>query len=337
MMRVVYRIDRPIAITAQLEIEGFTVLLGVSGAGKTTFLRAIAGLAPAAGSPYAGLPPQSRPVGYMPQGYKLFPHLAVWRNVAFAMTGARAANRDRALELLSSVGLPELADRDPRTLSGGQMQRVALARALARNPELLLLDEPTNALDPATRDHVLEELRGLVKRLGVPALVATHDPHLAAIGDSVAVLARGKIVQQGAPREVFEYPATSAVARLVGFQNIFLAEIIAHRDGVATIAVAGIKLRASAADRLPNRLGVGIRASDLMLCREDDRGGENLIAAVVDEVHAEGLATRIMLSGELPLEAALRPDAAPGHLKAGGRRRVSLPPERLRLFAWEEG
>jgi ABC-type Fe3+/spermidine/putrescine transport system ATPase subunit len=337
MMRVAYRIDRPIAIAAELDVEGFTVLLGVSGAGKTTVLRAIAGLAPAAGSPYAGLPPQSRPIGYLPQGYKLFPHLAVWRNVAFAMNGSRAAKRERSLELLSRVGLPELADRDQRTLSGGQMQRVALARALARSPELLLLDEPTNALDPATRDQVLEELRTLVNRLGVPALVATHDPHLAAIGDSVAVLAQRTIVQQGSPREVFEYPATSAVARLVGFQNIFHAEIIGNGDGVTTVGVAGIKLQIHTADRLPNPLGVGIRASDLILCTDQARRSENLISAMVDEVHAEGLATRIMLSGDLRLEAAVRPAATIGEVRAGDRIRVALPPERLRPFAWVDG
>ena len=116
MMRVDYRIASPIALNVALDIEGFTVLLGLSGAGKTTLLKAIAGLIPGAGAPYGGLPPQQRPVGYMPQGYALFPHLPVWRNVAFAMNGTRAAKYDRACDLLQRVGLGDLAERDPRTL-----------------------------------------------------------------------------------------------------------------------------------------------------------------------------------------------------------------------------
>ena len=238
MMRVDYRIASPIALNVALDIEGFTVLLGLSGAGKTTLLKAVAGLIPGAGAPYGGLPPQQRPVGYMPQGYALFPHLPVWRNVAFAMNGTRAAKYDRACDLLQRVGLGDLVERDPRTLSGGQMQRVALARALARKPELLLLDEPTNALDAATRDQVLEELRALINRLGVPALVATHDPQLAAIGDRVAVMAHGAIVEQGSPAGVFDHPATSHVARLVGFQNLWPAGSV-ERYGESAVAEVG--------------------------------------------------------------------------------------------------
>jgi ABC-type Fe3+/spermidine/putrescine transport system ATPase subunit len=335
MICVNYRIKRPIALEASLEIEGFTVLLGVSGEGKTTLLRALAGLVDASGSPYPGLPPQRRPIGYMPQGYGLFPHLTVWRNVAFGMAGG-GDKRERSLELLARVGLPEFADRDTRTLSGGQMQRVALARALARNPELLLLDEPTNALDPATRDHVLEELRALVNRLGVPALVATHDPHLAAIGDSVAVLAHRKIVQRGSPQTVFENPATVQVARLVGFQNIFRAAIIASGEAIAVADVAGLKLEVAGGNRLAGPIAIGIRSSDLILCPDGSRRDKNQLQAVVEEVRAEGLATRIMLSGELKLEATLRPSAAIARIKAGDQTRVYLPPNRLRLFAWDE-
>ena len=336
MMRVAYRLQSPITLNVELDIEGFTVMLGLSGAGKTTLLKAIAGLIPGAGTPYGGIPPQQRPVGYMPQGYALFPHLRVWRNVAFAMNGKRDAKHVRACDLLQRVGLGDLADRDPRTLSGGQMQRVALARALARKPELLLLDEPTNALDAATRDQVLEELRALINRLGVPALVATHDPQLAAIGDRVAVLADGAIVQQDAPAVVFDHPATSHVARLVGFQNLWPAASLERHGEFALVEVGGVRLRIAPPLPPPGEAGVAIRARDVTLCLYDPPvGAENLLSATIIELRREGLATRVMLNGPLGLEASIDPDRHIGKLRTGDRVVVRLPPERLRIFRWD--
>lgn len=336
MMRVDYRLADPLALTISLDIAGFTVLLGSSGAGKTTLLKAIAGLIPAVGTPWGGTPPQGRPVGYLPQGYALFPHLAVWRNVAFAISGARHVRRARACELLGHVGLGELADRDPRTLSGGQMQRVALARALAREPRLLLLDEPTNALDPATRDQVLEELRALINQLGVPALVATHDPHLAAIGDRVAILARGTIVQQDTPAMVFDRPATSHVARLVGFQNLWRAHCIAQDGEAAVVEIGGMKLRVASSRRATAEVGIAIRARDVALClSEPPPNVENRLSLAVAELRDEGLATRLILNGPLMLEVAVEPDREVSRLRLGDRIAVRLPPERLRMFPWD--
>jgi ABC-type Fe3+/spermidine/putrescine transport system ATPase subunit len=337
MMRVIYNVQRPITLNVALDIEGFTVMLGLSGAGKTTLLKAIAGLVPGTGTPYGGIPPQQRPVGYMPQGYTLFPHLRVWRNVAFAMGGTRDAKYAHACDLLQLVGLGDLAERDPRTLSGGQMQRVALARALARKPELLLLDEPTNALDAATRDQVLEELRTLINRLGVPALVATHDPHLAAIGDRVAILADGTIVQQDSPANVFDHPATSHVARLVGFQNIWPARNF-ERDGEsALVEVDGLRLRIAAPLPPQGAAGVAIRARDVTLYRYDPPADvENLLSATIVELRRGGLATRVTLNEPLALEASIDADRDVGKLQAGDRIVAWLPPERLRLFRWDD-
>lgn len=335
-MRIDYRLQRPLALDVTLEVAGFTVLLGLSGAGKTTLLKALAGLIPGVGTPYGGIPPQLRPVGYMPQGYALFPHLAVWRNVAFALRGTHAARYARARDLLARVGLAELAERDPRTLSGGQMQRVALARALARQPELLLLDEPTNALDAATRDRVLEELRALINQLGVPALVATHDPHLAAIGDRVAVLARGAIVQQDSPALVFDYPATSHVARLVGFQNLWRANHVARQGESITVAIGDMALRVVSPLALTEEVGIAIRSRDVVLYLDQPPANAgNLLAATVAEVRHEGLATRVMLNGPLALEVAIDSRSDVGKLGVGDRVVVRLPPERLRLFRWD--
>ena len=138
-MRIDYRIVRPIALSASFDVEGFTVLLGASGEGKTLLLRAIAGLLPARGEPFNGLPPQRRAVGYLPQGHALFPHLNAWQNVAFALSGPR--RRMEAMAWLARVGLAELAERWPAQLSGGQQQRVALAwvRALGEFGVVLIV------------------------------------------------------------------------------------------------------------------------------------------------------------------------------------------------------
>ncbi|HUX25378.1 MAG TPA: ABC transporter ATP-binding protein [Burkholderiales bacterium] len=226
-MRIDYRIDHPVRLQARFEVEGFTVLLGQSGEGKTTLLRAIAGLLFAEGEPFGGLPPQRRAVGYLPQGYALFPHLRAWENVAFALPRG-AQRRARATEYLARVRLADVAEHYPTALSGGQQQRVALARALARKPQLLLLDEPSSALDAATRDEVMAELISEVREFGLPVLAVSHDPHLAALADSVAVMCERRIVQQGAPAAVLSRPGSVAVARLLGHRNLFTGRVAGH-------------------------------------------------------------------------------------------------------------
>jgi len=226
-MRIAYRITAPLVLEADFEIDGFTVLLGQSGEGKTTLLRAIAGLLPAQGTPFDGLPPQDRAVGYLPQGYALFPHLRAWENVAFALPRG-PQRRAEAEQLLARVRLGDMAERYPSALSGGQQQRVALARALARKPQLLLLDEPTSALDAATRDEVMAELIAEVHEFGVPALAVSHDPHLALLADRLVVMSGRRIAQQGSTDEVMSRPASVEVARLLGHRNLFSAHVAAQ-------------------------------------------------------------------------------------------------------------
>ncbi len=233
-MHIDYRLERPLALHACFDVEGFTVLLGQSGEGKTLLLRAIAGLLPAQGEPFGGLPPQDRAVGYLPQGYALFPHLRAWENVAFSLP-RNAQRRQQAQDLLARVHLTKEADRYPSMLSGGQQQRVALARALARRPQLLLLDEPTSALDASTRDEVMAELIAEVHASGLPALAVSHDPHMAALADRVVVMSGHSIAQQGAPDRVLENPANAAVARLLGHRNVFQGKVIGHLDEAVTL------------------------------------------------------------------------------------------------------
>src|SRR5581483_10097574 len=173
-------------------------LVGPSGAGKTTVLRAIAGLVPArvrlGGEDWTSLPPEERSVGLVFQDYALFPHLSVERNVAFAGDPG---------DLLERLGIAHLRRARPGELSGGERQRVALARALARRPRVLLLDEPTAALDPHTRGAVRAQLRALLRELGLPTLLVTHDfEDAAALADRIGVLADGRLRQLGTARDL---------------------------------------------------------------------------------------------------------------------------------------
>ena len=222
-------------------------VLGPNGAGKSTLLRALAGLTPVSKGQVtlAGrtlddavsdlfVEPADRSVGFVFQDYRLFPHLSVADNVAFAPRSAGQRRHDArrtSLHWLHRLGLSELADRRPASLSGGQAQRVALARALAGSPDLLLLDEPLSALDARTRLEVQSELRRHLAEFPGPCLLVTHDPLEALVlADRLLVLEGGQAVQEGTPAQVARRPATDYVARLLGLN---LLHGLADGDRVA--------------------------------------------------------------------------------------------------------
>ena len=208
-------------------------VLGPNGAGKSTLLSAVAGLTPVSAGriTLAGqamddadagtfVEASGRPVGFVFQNYRLFPHLSVAENVAFSPRArglGRRAARSAATYWIDRLGLTDLADRKPAQLSGGQAQRVALARALAGQPALLLLDEPLSALDAGTRLDVQAELKRHLADFTGPCLIVTHDPLEALVlADRLIVLEGGRIVQEGTPAQVARQPATGYVAKLVG-------------------------------------------------------------------------------------------------------------------------
>ena len=206
-------------------------LLGPSGCGKTTLLRIIAGLERAdhgeisiAGSPVAGngtwVRPEDRNVGMVFQDWALFPHLDVADNVGYGVP--RRHRAEEVAKTLELVNLPGMHDRIPDTLSGGQQQRVALARALAPQPTVLLLDEPFSNLDSALRREVRTEVRQLLRDTGMTAVFVTHDREEALVlGDRVAVMDAGRIMQTGSPAEIYQNPATPWVAAFVGAVSMY--------------------------------------------------------------------------------------------------------------------
>jgi molybdate transport system ATP-binding protein len=203
--------------------SGVTILFGHSGSGKTTCLRAVAGIVtPDEGrislderlyfdsASGVNLPMQQRRVGFVFQDYVLFPHLTAEQNVAYGIRAgensgglSKAAKRERARELLALLGIEYAARQYPRELSGGESQRVALARALASDPAIVLLDEPLSAVDAKTRARLLAEIRATQQRTDIPFLYVTHNvAEVIEIGDHVIVLDEGRVIRQGSPREV---------------------------------------------------------------------------------------------------------------------------------------
>jgi ABC-type sulfate/molybdate transport systems ATPase subunit len=251
-----YRLTQPVALHVSFEIRGFTALLGRSGAGKSSLIKALAGLIHATGTPWAGLPPEARGIGYLPQNAGLFPHLTALENVAYALRGRDRF--DRAKALLDELGLGDFAPRPATRLSGGQAQRIALARALAHRPKLLLLDEPSSGLDAITRDATFTWLIDTLKARGVPALAATHDPGLAGFADWMVLLADQKIIREGTPHHLFADPGSVAAAELLGFENIW-------QEGQNWFAARATDFRAVASGREARIIRVRAHGSGLRL------------------------------------------------------------------------
>lgn len=287
--------QRPFTLDADFHAAaGFTILFGPSGAGKTTMLDCIAGLArPDAGRVSIGgralfdgeqgvdLPVAKRRVGYVFQSLALFPHMSVERNVQFGLADLSSSERcERAGKILEEFRIAHLTRRSAKEVSGGEGQRVALARTLVTDPDVLLLDEPLAALDSPTKAKILDDLREWNRRHGIPILYVTHSrEEVFAVGERVIVLDLGRIVAQGTPHEVMGAPVHETVANLAGFENIFDAVVEAVRPERGTMTCrlmqnpipaygsGGPVLLETPLVRggVGSTLRVGIRAGDILL------------------------------------------------------------------------
>lgn len=246
-------------VSLEADLGSQLAILGPSGCGKTTLLRIIAGLQhidsgevwlgeKRVAGPGKELPPEDRGVGLVFQDWALFPHLTVAANVAYGLPAPHrrrfgrvdAAGRQQVETMLEMVGVSELADRLPGSLSGGQQQRVALARALAPRPSVLLLDEPFSSLDTNLRADVRTEVSQLLRELSVTAIFVTHDQDEAfVLGDQVAVMREGRVVQQASPSDLYRRPVDAWLAGFVGDADLLAGQ--AH-DGYAQTVLGRIPL-----------------------------------------------------------------------------------------------
>jgi molybdate transport system ATP-binding protein len=315
---------------------GCLALAGPSGAGKSTLLRIAAGLLrPREGRVTCGddvwldtasgreVAPELRACGYVFQDYALFGHMAIWQNVAYGLRGmSRGERRRRAEDLLERFGIAHLADARPRTLSGGERQRVALARALAPQPRALLLDEPLSALDARSRASASRELAAVLRSSGVPALLVTHDfTEAAVLGDRVAVIDGGQIVQEGTAGELAAAPGSAFVADFTG-AVVLTGVARAGADDLTVVDLDGGGV-ATSTDRGSGPVALSVHPWEISLepagARAEGSAQNHLDAEVMTVTHV-GNRVRVGLAAPQPLVAEITGAAVGGlHLAPGMR------------------
>ncbi len=287
------------------------VLLGPSGCGKTTLLRILAGLdrpdegsVEVAGETLTGsnilVPPESRRIGMVFQDWALFPHMSVARNVAFGLRDAEV-EAGRVEEALEMVGLSGFGDRYPDELSGGQAQRVALARSLAPRPRVMLFDEPFSNLDSELRGKVRSEVAALLRKVGMTSVFVTHDQEEAfVLGDTVAVMREGRILQTDTPTGIYSSPVSPWVASFVGEANIVPGDA---GDGAIATAVGSLP----AANGLSGSCNAVVRPEHLLV----SSGGDGMISSV--EFYGHDSTYQVALNNATyTVRVAAAPDFRPG-------------------------
>jgi iron(III) transport system ATP-binding protein len=278
-----------------------TCLLGPSGCGKTTTLRIVAGIdrqdagevlvdGTVISDAHRHMPPEMRGIGLMFQDFALFPHLTVAENVAFGLRGDRQAKRQRVGEMLARVHMQRFIDAWPHELSGGEQQRVALARALAPRPHVMLMDEPFSGLDNRLRDGIRDETLAILKEEGAAVLLVTHEPDEAMrMADEIALMRAGRIVQSGAPYNVYNAPRDQAAAAFFSDINIIRGTV----QGALTVTPFGQFLAPGVPDG--TEVDIVIRPQHIRI--DFDRGGRGPNPTPEDGTPARGVVERARFMG----------------------------------------
>ncbi len=280
----------------------FYGLLGPSGSGKTTLLRTIAGFVFAdsgtvtiAGEPVERVAVEKREIGMVFQNYALFPNMSVADNIGFGLRVRKVSSNEikrRVAAVLDLVQLGDLGTRRPHQLSGGQRQRVALARAIVTEPRVLLLDEPLSALDKALRMDMQVELKRIQREIGITTIFVTHDQEEAlTLSDRIGILKDGALVQQGAPREVYDRPVNEFAARFLGDANLFEGEMAG--DGVRLAEGSFVRLPAPPTGK-SGSVRFAVRPEYLTLSTEAREGWNNLPATVRQTIFSGPVATHFL-------------------------------------------
>jgi multiple sugar transport system ATP-binding protein len=328
----------------------FVVLLGPSGCGKTTLLRCLAGLEKVdGGRVWIGgrdatlLPPRERRIAMVFQNYAVFPHLRVRDNIAFGLRMQKEPKKavdERVRSASELLHIEDLLDRYPAQLSGGQRQRVAVARAIATKADVLLMDEPLSNLDALLRMEMRAELKRLIQDLGLTTIYVTHDQVEAlSMGDRIAVMNAGRIVQVDSPLEVYDNPADMFVGSFVGTppMNFLDAEIVTNGDGFGAteVRVSGgtFPYVDADGDALAGRSVVlGIRAENIEVSKEPGAGMVRASVVVLEPLGSHNLLT--VRSGEDTLKVTARADLFP---PPDSDVWLRIEPERVRWMDRESG
>ncbi|MDD3977389.1 MAG: ABC transporter ATP-binding protein [Methanomicrobium sp.] len=300
------------------------VLIGENGAGKSTFLNILSGLiAPDTGEitlndriifsseSKISVSSEERNTGHLFQSYALFPHMSVYENIAFGLT-CKKIPKEKINELVSeqmeAMHISDFADVNVKNLSGGQKQRVALARALVLKPDILLLDEPLAAVDVRMQSEMRRELRQRIKAAKIPCVIVTHTlTDALELGDDVAIIERGRIIQSGKPEDVFKKPKSGFVARFTGMENIFRG--IAENNNIHKAAETEIRIGEVILHTITEEKGeviVGIRAEEIILSKEPlDSTARNMLKGKVSEINWNGALSRVIVDTGIPITVAV--------------------------------
>ena len=354
---LVKRFGEKVLAVDQLSLEvsrgEFLVLLGPSGCGKTTTLRCVAGFEePEQGRILIGgvpvtdtsrgllVPPERRHLGMVFQSYAIWPHMTVFDNVGYGLTvkrRPRAEVKRKVEEMLALVGLAGMEGRPATALSGGQMQRVALARSLATEPRILLLDEPLSNLDAKLRASLRFELKEIQRKTGVTALYVTHDQAEAVVlGDRIAVMNQGRVVQLADPLSLYNRPAGAFVAEFTGATNILRGRLDRLEGGVAVVQMAGgfeVCCPVDGAPSAGSAVAVSLRPENLSVEPAEGAGRPRPNTWPGTVVKAEFLGTqslyRVQVSGQTL--TAIELGSAP-NLPEGAPVRLHIPQDRVSLL-----
>ena len=324
----------------------FFVLFGPSAVGKTTTLRAVSGLVrPDSGSIRMGerdvtdAPIKGRGVSMVFQSFALYPHLTVFKNLAYPLIEDGVPSKDvtrRVRETAHMLKLEHRLEQKPATLSGGEQQRVALGRSLIRTPKILLLDEPLTNLDAKLRHDMRAELKRLHRQFGMTVLYATPDELEAlSMGEEIAVLRAGRAVQQGSPDDLYERPVDRYVASKIGSPHMNIFDVRVGSDGASLETPYGRLSPARLADRLAagQPLSLGVRPSDIRLAKGAPPSSE----ATVQQLEPLGDVTIVSLvSNSQPLRMVL-PEAQAVSIKEGDKLPIIIDPAKIYLFRGYDG